>query len=163
MKRNLLISFVSVLVMIFVMRWQGSSLVTPLTQKGIIDLEFAKTPERFDQIRLFLDHQTVVTNIYIDFLFIAAYAAFLVIACRFVRSRTGWEKWSSIFSSFAFSAAFFDVCENFLMLMVWNGRFDPAAMQFVFYCAIIKFALAALVILFLLVCWPFVLKGKRSS
>jgi len=47
MKRNLLISFLFLVVMIIVTRWQGTGLITPQSPRGIIDLEFAKTPERF--------------------------------------------------------------------------------------------------------------------
>ena len=163
MKRNLLISFLAVLALIFVMRWQGSALITPLSPKGMIDLEFARTAERYQQLRLFLDMRVAEINLYIDFVFIAAYTWFLINACNFIASRTRWRKWSAIFNSFAITAALFDVCENFLLLLVFYERFSTRALEIVFYCAIIKFALAAFVILYLLISWPFVLKARKGT
>lgn len=157
MKRNLLISFLFFIVMIFVMRWQGSALVTPQSPRGIIDLEFAKTPERFLQLRLFWNMETVFQNIYLDFLFIVAYTWFLVTACKAVNNN-----WSNTFSGLALSAAAFDVLENFLMILVLNGRFSPSVLQIVFYCAAIKFILAGIVVLYLLISLPSIFKRKSS-
>jgi hypothetical protein len=144
MKKNLLISFLFLVVMIVVMRWQGSNLITPQSPKGIFDLEFAKTTERFHQLQLFWNHETVLQNIYLDFLFIIAYTWFLVTACKAIRNNR-----SPLFSSLAISAAAFDVLENFLMILVWNERFNPSVLQLVFYVAAIKFLLIVVVIGFL--------------
>jgi hypothetical protein len=160
MKRNLVISFVAVIIMIIVMRIVGHSLITPLSSRGIIDLEFARTEGRLNQLRLFWDPVKVNTNIYLDFIFIAAYGWFFVTACLFIRSRTNWMKWSNTFIALALSAAFFDVCENFLMLLVMNGRFNASVLQIVFYCALIKFLLIGAVILFVLGSLPFALTKK---
>lgn len=160
MKTRLLVSFALTLVMIFVMRLQGKTLITPQSPKGIIDLEFAKTPERLQQLQLFMDHKTVSQNIYLDFLFIAAYGWFLVAACRYVQSKTNWNKWSNMFVSLAIAAALFDVLENFLMLLVLNGRFQPSLMEVVFYTALVKFVFAGAVVLYILLAWPFSLIRK---
>ena len=161
MKRNLLISFTLLIIAIILMRWQGSSLVTLHSPKGIIDLEFARTAERFNQLRLFLNQDAIVNNIYLDFIFIAAYCWFLVAACRYIRSKTGWNKWSNIFSSLAISAALFDVCENFLLLMILNGRFSTSLLEVVFWSAAVKFVLAGSVVLYLLLSWPFTLRRSK--
>ena len=143
--------------MIIVTRWQGTGLITPQSPRGIIDLEFAKTPERFFQLRLFWNIENVLQNIYLDFLFIIAYAWFLVTACKAVNN-----KWTNTFSGLALSAAAFDVLENFLMILILNGRFDPSVLQIVFYCAAIKFILAAIVVLYLLISLPSKFKRKTS-
>jgi hypothetical protein len=161
MKRNLLISFALLIISIIIMRWQGSSLVTPISPKGIIDLEFARTGERFQQLRLFLNQRTIVNNIYLDFVFVAAYTWFLVSACRYIRFKTGWNKWCNMSISIAISAAMFDVCENFLLLMILNGRFSTSLLEVVFWCAAIKFVLAGMVVLFLLLAWPFTLRRTK--
>lgn len=157
MKRNLLISFLFLVGMIIITRWQGSSLISPQSPRGIIDLEFAKTPERFLELRLFWNIETVLQNIYLDFLFIIAYTWFLVTACKAVNNR-----WSAIFSGLALSAAAFDVLENFLMILVLNGRFSPSVLQIVFYCAAVKFILAGMVVLYLLISLPSIFKRKTS-
>lgn len=162
MKRNLLISFALLIISIIVMRWQGSSLITPISPKGIIDIEFARTAERFHQLRLFLNQSVIITNIYIDFIFIAAYTWFLVAACRYIRSKTGWNRWSNMFGSLAISAGLFDVCENFLLLMIINGRFSTSLLEVVFWSAAIKFVLAGFVVLYLLLSWPFSLRRRKQ-
>jgi hypothetical protein len=163
MKRTLLISFLILLAMIFIMRWQGLSLVTPVSPKGIINLEFAKTAERFNQLKLFLNPRDVSFNIYLDFLFIASYTWFLVSGCRFVKEKINLFQWNDRFISIAVAVAFFDVCENFLLLLILYGRFSPSALQVVFYCAAIKFILAGLVVLYLLITLPVALLYKKRS
>lgn len=145
MKRNLVISFLFFVAMFIVMRWQGSSLITPQSPKGILNLEFVKTPERFHQLQLFWNHETVLQNIYLDFLFIVAYAWFLVTACKAVNNTR-----SNLFSGLAISAGAFDVLENFLMILIWNGRFDPSLLQVVYYAAAIKFLIAGIVVGYLI-------------
>jgi hypothetical protein len=145
MKRNLLISFLFLVVMIVVTRWQGSSLVTPQSPNGIIHLEFAKTPAKLQQLQFFWNHETVLQNIYLDFLFIAAYTWFFVTACKAVNNNK-----SKLFLSLTISAAAFDVLENFLMILVWNERFSPSTLQIVFYVAAIKFLLIGVVIGYLI-------------
>jgi len=157
MKRNLLISFLLLVVMIVVMRWQGSSLISPQSPNGIIDLEFAKTPERFHQLQLFWSYQTVTQNIYLDFLFIAAYTWFLITACNAVNNNSG-----RAFSGLALSAGAFDVLENFILILVWNERFQPSALAIVYYVAAIKFLLAGIVVGYLILSLFGLFKRKTS-
>jgi hypothetical protein len=161
MKRRLLISFLALVAMVILMRMQGAALVTPASPRGIIDLEFADRAERLMQLRLFWDHDVVVTNIFLDFLLIAAYAWFFFTACSSVNKQNPLSKWSRYFAGLSMAAAFFDVCENFLMLLVWNQRFSPVVLKIVFYCAAIKFILIALVILYLIVSFLFGLIRKK--
>jgi hypothetical protein len=144
MKRNLLISFLFLIAMIIVMRWQGNNLVTPQSTRGIIDLEFAKTTERFHQLQLFWNHEAALQNIYLDFLFIIAYTWFFVTACNAIKNRN-----SNIFSGLAISAGAFDVLENFLMILIWNEKFNPSLLGMVYYIAAIKFILAVTVLAYL--------------
>jgi len=162
MKRPLFFSFLALAIMFMVMRQDGLSLLTPVSPRGILDLEFCKTPERLLQLRLFLDNSAVVRNIYLDFLFIGAYTWFLVTASIFTINRLQWKKWGHWAKGLALSAAFFDAGENFLMLLVWDGRFSPSLMHLVFYIALIKFVLAGLVVLYLLGSLPFLLKRRTS-
>jgi len=127
--------------MIIVMRWQNSLLISPQSPKGILDIEFAKTPERFHQLKLFLSRNVVIQNIYFDFLFIAAYSWFLITVCK-----TASNNRSNLFLSLSIAAGAFDVLENFLIILVWNERFDPSVLQLVFYIAAVKFLLIVLVV-----------------
>jgi len=131
--------------MFFVLRRQGRNLITPQSPKGIIDLEFAKTPARFHQLQLFWNQDTVLQNIYLDFLFIIAYTWFLVTACKAVKNNK-----SHIFSALTISAGAFDVFENFLLILVLNGKFNPSVLQIVYYTAAIKFILIVIVLGFII-------------
>jgi hypothetical protein len=162
-KIKLVFSFAALLVMFFVMRAQGAALITPVSRHGIIDLEFCKTTERLLQLRLFLDGRAVVNNILLDFIFIGAYTWFFLTASLLTREKLQWHKWGQAAQTFALSAAFFDVGENFIMLLVWEGRFAPSLMQLVFYIALIKFILIALVVLYLLATIPYLFKGKNGG
>lgn len=162
MKRQVLLSFVFLLVMIIVMRWQGKSLVTPVSPYGILDLEFARTGERMQQLRLFWNAKDVFFNVYMDFLFIASYTWFFISACQFIKKISNWKLWSNRFISIAIATACFDVAENFMMLLVYNGRFNPFVLQIVYVVAIIKFVLAAALILYILTALPFVMLQKNK-
>jgi len=144
MKKNLLVSFSFFVIMFFVLQKQGRNLVTPQSSKGIIDLEFAKTPGRFHQLQLFWNQQTVLQNLYLDFLFIIAYTWFLVTVCKAVKNRK-----SNIFSVVTISAGTFDVLENFLLILVLNGKFNPSVLSIVYYVALIKFLLIGTVVGFI--------------
>ncbi len=145
------------IIMVIVMRWLGTGLITPQSPNGIIDLEFAKTPERFRELQLFWNNAVVLQNIYFDFLFIIAYTWFLAAASRAVNNR-----WSNFFSAMAISAGAFDVLENFLMIMLINGRFNLFVLQIIYYAAIIKFLLAGMVVLYLLLSLFGLFKAKPS-
>jgi len=161
MNIRLLLSLVFVVIMVVIMRNQGDVLITPVSRHGIIDLEFAKTGERLQQLLLFWNPRDVRMNIYLDFLFILAYTSFFVLACNHVRDKKRWANWGQAFTGIAIAAGLFDICENFLMLMVLNGRFNSWALQIVYYCAGIKFILAAATIVFLIISVFF--KSKQTS
>jgi len=144
MKKKLLLSISFFLVMIVALRWQGKSLITPQSPREIIDLEFAKTPARLHQLQLFWNRQNVLQNLYLDFLFIIAYTWFLVTVCKAVKKSK-----SNTFSALTISAGAFDVLENFLLIMVLNGKFSTGILQVVYYVALIKFLLIAIVVGFI--------------
>jgi len=131
--------------MFFVLRRQGRNLITPQSPKGIIDLEFAKTGARLNQLQLFWNQDTVLQNIYLDFLFIIAYTWFLVTACKVLKNNK-----SHIFSALTISAGAFDMLENFLLILVLNGKFNPSVLQIVYYAAAIKFVLMGIVVGFII-------------
>jgi hypothetical protein len=161
MNLRLLFSFVFLIIMVVVMQKQGHVLVTPASNHGILDLEFARNGGRLKQLSLFWNPHDVRMNIYLDFVFILAYTLFFVTACNWIRIKKGWIKVSQTFTGIAVAAGLFDICENFLMLMVMNGRFDPWVLQIVFYCAAIKFIFAGAVILFILA--SFFIRSKQKT
>lgn len=144
------------------MRYQGKSLVSPVSPLGILDLEFARTPERMQELRLFWNPKDLFTNIYLDFLFIISYVWFLVLLSMKIRKQSGWERAGKWAVTMAFVAGFFDVLENFLMIMVYQGRFDSVLLQMVFFLAVLKFALIFLVLFFIIAALPFLYFKKHK-
>jgi hypothetical protein len=157
MKRNLLFSLVLLVVLFIVMVWQGRDLISPLSPRGIIDFEFARTQERFLHLQFFWNHEDVLHNLYLYLLLGIACGWFLVSASKLLANRR-----STLFSALAISAAAFNLLENFLMILIWNQRFDSWLLQVVFYAAAIKFLLVFLVIGYLILSL-FGLFRKESS
>lgn len=148
--------------MIGVMKWQGSYLITPASPNGILDVEFAKSSERFSHLQLFLDTGQLRTNLYLDFIFIAAYTWFLFAASNYFAETKG-QRAGVFFSSVALSAGMFDVLENVLLLMILNGRFSPSISLIIYYIALLKFMLVAAVILYLLVAALLVFRKTKTG
>jgi hypothetical protein len=141
MKRNLFFSFLLLVGVVTFMRWQGSGLITPQSPRGILDFEFARTPGRFRQLQFFWNQEAVLHNIYL-YMFLAITGAWLLVsACKLHENRR-----TNLFSALAISAAAFNLLENFLMMLIWNQRFEPSLLAIVFYAAVIKFLLVFLVI-----------------
>jgi hypothetical protein len=150
MKKNLLLSFLALVVTQVLIRLQGVRLVTPQSSRGIIDLELARTPERLMQLRLFWNSTDVNQNILLDFLFIAAAVWFLISLARWVEGMRKRLKLGRLIRVLAFSVALSDSMENILMLTTWNGRSEPSVIGIVYYCSLIKFIFTILLLLVVL-------------
>ncbi|HZI00134.1 MAG TPA: hypothetical protein VEX63_03235, partial [Flavisolibacter sp.] len=85
MLKRFIIALLAVIFMFIVMRLQGQSLVSPASPLGILDLEFAKTEERLQQLLIFWNTKDIYTNIFLDFFFIAAYTWFFLEAFKMLQ------------------------------------------------------------------------------
>ncbi len=162
MKKNLSVASLASVIMFIVLRIQGSELKTPISKRAIVDLEFADTIKRVQELFAVWNLQTVKINVWIDFLFIIAYVSFLSIAARALAAK--WEigffnQIGIIFSRLAFVAGLLDVCENIFMLQTAVGNYTQISLILTFYCATFKFILAGLIILYLLVSLPKLIKN----
>jgi hypothetical protein len=162
MKRSLLPVFFLMVGTFLLLRWQGNALVTPASSRGILDLEFAGNTNRLYQLKLFWNGKDVNNNIYLDFLFIAAYAAFLMGACQWIREKSRHTKRAELFTRIALAAGIFDIVENLLMLVAWNDGAGNGTMKLIYYCAAIKFLLAGLVVLYLVYSLPVLLRKRNG-
>ncbi|HEX3025100.1 MAG TPA: hypothetical protein VHP12_07805 [Chitinophagaceae bacterium] len=154
MKKKLSVAAVASVVMFIVLRIQGSELKTPISKKAIVDLEFADTVKRVQELFAVWNLQTVKINVWIDFLFIIAYVSFLSLAAKATAAKLkmGFFKQAGIFfSRLAFVAGLLDVCENIFMLQTAAGNYTSVSLTLTFYCATFKFIFAALIILYLLI------------
>lgn len=154
MKKNLSIAGLASVVMFIVLRIQGSDLKTPVSKRAIVDLEFADTVKRVQELFAVWNVQTVKINVWIDFLFIIAYVSFLSLAAKATAAKlkNGFFKQAGIFfSRLAFVAGLLDVCENIFMLQTTAGNYSAISLTLTFYCASFKFIFAGLIILYLLI------------
>ena len=163
MKKQLLFSFIAVIIFLFLMRWQGSELITPVSPNGIVDLEFAGTPLRFIYLSLFMKTGTILINLYLDYLFMASYVWFFISAIRYCSFETGWLKISGIFIGISWAAGMLDFLENSILILIINEQLAVRFIRLVYYLALFKFILAGLVILFLMVSLPFLLRRKQAT
>lgn len=170
MKKNsglyLLLSLAGLVAVFLWMRNQGAPLKTAYTPAAIVDLEFAWTQQKAEHIMLawrnILDVARV--NIYIDFLFIITYTAFLSLACSFFAGKTT-GKWAGAghkLSKAVIAAGVFDVAENALMLTSLQGTPNNMTAMITAIFAALKFAIVAVAVLYILISVPVSLVKKRG-
>ncbi len=166
MKRKLTLSAIASVILFIVLRFQGAALKTPISKRAIVDLEFADTPIRVQELFAVWNMQTVRINVWIDFLFIIAYVSFLSLASKATALKWKSNSFKQIgytCSRLAFVAGLFDVCENILMLQTTAGDFTTVSLQLTFYCAAIKFLFTGFIILYLLISLSVVVKNKMTQ
>lgn len=162
MKIKLLLSFLAMAIMIFVMRWQGQTLVTEVSTRGIIDLEMARTLDRLQQLQTAWQWTDVQLNIILDFGFILAYTWFFTTSAISIKKRRDWTRIGSVFIALAYIAGLLDVVENSLMYLVFSNSIGAASLNLIFYCATAKFILIAVLIFYFLLSLPFMRKKKKA-
>lgn len=135
--------------MVVVMRGQGATLVNTVSPHGIIDLEFAGTVDRYNEITSSWQRNDMLLNMYLDFLFIIAYTLFFL-ACY--KSGKHYLKGNSykVFRWLAITAAMMDVAENVFLLIAMHGKPSNFLMQAAGTCAGIKFLLVIFLAIWLL-------------
>ena len=148
MKRKWLLSFFAMLLMIFVMRWQGQTLVTEVSPRGIIDLEFARTTARLQQLQQAWSLKYLQLNILLDFVFIGAYTFFFVTTAIRIKKGRDWTRFGYAFVWLAFVAGLLDVVENILMYLAFTKSVGASSFNLIYYCALGKFNLIALLLLY---------------
>ncbi|MES2372623.1 MAG: hypothetical protein V4557_08590 [Bacteroidota bacterium] len=164
MKKNISVAAILTVIMVIVMRWQGNALVNTISPGGIINLEFADTPQRLQELLSHWDIATIKTNIWLDFLFIVSYVLFLSVAAELCAER--WPENSVpqqaglFFARMAYLAGMLDVIENLLMLQSIQGNYTVTSLQFTFYFAAVKFLLAGVIIVYLIASLPFIIRKK---
>jgi hypothetical protein len=162
MKKDIWIALLGTVIMIIVMRIQGSSLITDLSPRGIIDLEFADITERLTELVAVLNPSVLRVNIWLDFVFIFFYTWFLSLASRRIALRWGprneFRRTGFFLAKGAFVAGIFDVAENILMLKSIGGDYTAFSLQATFYCAWIKFMIILFVLLYIMISLPRIIR-----
>lgn len=143
--------------MMSVMRWHGKPLTqSPLTKAGILSLEFAKTKQQSDAITTTWKdkqvHYTAIVNTSIDFVFIFFYSLFLFAASYWfsLKQKGIMKKLSQSIALFGLTAGLLDTIENYFLLKMLAFTASDAETVFTFWIAAIKFLLAAIAVVWIL-------------
>ena len=154
----LLFLFTGTMLLFFVMRWHGKPLTQPTTTKaGIVSLEFAKTKQRADEIVNDWKNnglqQHAISNTSIDYLFIFFYGLFLFAANWFIslKQKNPYKTISQAISLFALTAALLDVIENFFLFKMLAFSCTDTEILTTWWLAAVKFLLAAIAIIWILI------------
>lgn len=164
MKKNLSVAAIASVLMIVVLRLQGNSLKTLSAPLAIVDLEFANTQQRLQEVLQLWDLSVVKMNIWLDFLFIVSYVLFLSIAAEWCAM-----KWNAgimrqiglTLVRVAYIAGLLDIAENLLMLQTLAGNSTTTSLELTYYCAASKFTLVAIILLYLLVSLPIAVRKNK--
>ncbi len=148
--------FVGTMCMIFVMGKTGATLITVPTPKGILDLEFAYNKTKVTNIMHAWSSNPIVdniskakTNTYLDFIFLAFYSTFLFFACRKI-TETNKSNFGLYIAKGALLSGGLDIFENIGMLISLSGYKNNIVAFVTTICASIKWVLAILAVLYLL-------------
>lgn len=161
-----LIVFGSLAALFFlILRIQGANLINDATPLGIIDFEFAHTPERLNAVLFGWSNADIKANIYIDFIFIPFYVLFFstaMMACS-----QSWVNPTMKFTGMSLSKAVYvagvlDLIENKIMLDSLAGSFSDFTLMLTNWCAGAKFLLLLIVILYLVISIPFIFFYKNK-
>lgn len=155
----LLVFLIGTLVMMIVMSRTGAPLKTSATPNGILNLEFACDTNKVNAIITAWSSTPGVDNVdaakkntYLDFIFIFFYTLFLYLASIKLNKLFGGKfgkagKWIGLG---ALLAGGLDVLENAGMLVSLSGHTSNPVALFTVICAVIKWALAGIAVLYVM-------------
>ncbi len=165
MRQKLIVAAFACILMIAALQWQGASLKRNSSPGGIVELEMATQPRQVAFLMEVWDMSVAKMNIWLDFLFIVSYVAFLALACEAVSTKWKNQNLKMIgltLARVAVVAGVLDIGENLLMLQTIAGNFTVVSLQMTHYFATIKFTLATIVLIYLLISIPVSLRNNQS-
>jgi hypothetical protein len=148
--KKFLLAFGATVIVFLLLRWQSAPLITSNTPTGILALEFCDNIPELKTILNVWNLNTAVWAVMIDFLFIAAFGVGFYYGSKLVLNKLP-NSFTRFMVSFSFVAPFLDIIEDVLMLITLSGTHSTFILQLTKYVALIKFAAAAIVVLYLLV------------
>jgi hypothetical protein len=151
--KRLLSVLVFFIAMLVAMRIQGAALVTSISPRGIIDLEFARTATLFNAMLQRMGRTNVLINIFLDFIFIISYWLFFTVSFNKLSAGRAAGIFGMQGGHYALIsiAALLDIIENISMLICLSAGATQFLVYLTYVVALIKFLAVALAILHLLV------------
>ena len=151
--RKIGIPLLATILVFILMRIQGASLFSQFTPGGIVDFELARTPEQVQKYLLLWNNAVIKWNITIDFFFIIAYTWLLYAWLRWIKEhienvqRLKINQW---LTKAVVLVGVLDVLENCLMLFTIKGLYKAFSLEATYWFAVVKFALAGLTLMYIL-------------
>ena len=152
-KTKWLLSLLSALATALVMQTQAAGFKTDFTPLGIVSLELASSITQVQHILAIWNHNDLLLNIGLDFLFIPAYTFFFIQSLKITISkhRLGWlQQVGNKLIAVAYLAAALDSIENLLMLSSMMGHYSAASICATASIATAKFVGIGFILLYLL-------------
>jgi hypothetical protein len=165
-KYQLLFLLAGTVVMMIVMSRTGTTLKTPLTPLGIVNLELANSAAKASEtINVWASMRSVdniraaKVNTSFDFIFLFFYSLLLYFLCKeLAQSMAGSFGYiGKLLAKGALIAGAFDVLENAGMLLSLNGHVNDVTTFFTFVFAVLKFTLVLASLGYVLIVAPIVL------
>jgi hypothetical protein len=154
MTKKIGIAALATVVMIMVMRWMGIGLESKFSPLGIVNFELAKTFSSATDIINEVGKRPLQWNIGVDFLFIIAYSFFFFFCCWALMNNyrsSGLKTLGLIFLELSVLVGVLDLVENIAMLITLGGYGSDISVTVSRWAAIIKFSLAGLVFVYIIV------------
>jgi hypothetical protein len=136
----------------------GAPLTTEAAPYGVVSFELAGTVRKAEQILASWDmdvRQRATFSLGLDFLFIAVYASTIAFGCgmaALILQRSGWPlaRWGNPLSWAVILAAMLDIVENIALYIVIFGFVTSPWPEIARWCALLKFALIFIAIVYVL-------------
>lgn len=154
MNKKILIAAIATIIMVFVMRWLSTDLVSDYSPNGIVSFELAKKYSDASAIMKAVGVKPFQLNIGIDFIFIVTYCLFLFFCCKAIMDKiksNAFKKLALLFLEFSVLVGVLDMIENIAMLITLGGYGTNTSVTISYYAAILKFSLAAIVVIYIVV------------
>lgn len=152
--KKIVIAGVATVIMFIVLRFFSVGLVTDYSPYGIISFELAKNMRDANAMMKAVGVKPFQINIAVDFLFIIAYCIFLFLCCKAIMNKflTSISKTIGlVFLELSVLVGVLDLVENIAMLITLGGYGSNVSVGISRWSAIIKFSLAAFVILYIII------------
>jgi len=151
-----LLSFFVTLVVIVGMQLLGKPLITKAAPAGIVSFEFAGDVERSQAIMASWRHELRLfagLNLGFDYVFMIAYGGTIGLGCvlaakRWHDKRPGLALMGFLFAWGSLAAAAFDAVENYALIRILVGSLNGVWPLVAKWCAVVKFFLVGIGILY---------------
>lgn len=147
------LSLLSALATALIMQTQGAGLKTDFTPLGIVSLELASNLAQVQHILALWNHEALVLNIGLDFLFIPAYTFFFIQSLQITLAKhsLSWlQQLGKKLLVVAYVAAVLDIVENILMIGSCLGHYSATSICATASIASAKFVGIGFILLYLI-------------